>query len=409
MLPRAFEKAAERQLSKRGDTHMMTRLFHRLLTFAGAALVAASAAAGASAAEPIKIGSFLTVSGPASFLGDPEKKTLELYVERINAAGGVLGRQLQLTVYDTGGDAKQAATFARRLIEEDKVDFLIGGSSTGDTMAAVPIIERAEIPFISLGGASVIVDPVKKWVFKTPHTDRLAVEKVYADMKKRGLSKLGLIAGDGGFDKSCVANASDKMLLDRYGVSVVGNEAYSTGDKDTTAQLTKLKAAPGIQAILFCGFGVASVIVTKNYHQLGISVPLYHSHGSASKQFITGAGEAAEGARLPAAAVIVAGQLPDSDPQKKVGLAYTKAYEDRYHEAISTFGGHAYDALMLLVDAIKRAGTTDRAKVRDALESTKNYIGVDGIYNITPTDHDGLNVSSFKMVEVKNGNWNYLY
>ncbi|HXQ68565.1 MAG TPA: ABC transporter substrate-binding protein, partial [Alphaproteobacteria bacterium] len=140
---------------------MMTRHFHRLLTFAGAALVAAAAAVGASAAEPIKIGSFLTVSGPASFLGDPEKKTLELYVERINAAGGVLGRQLQLTVYDTGGDAKQAATFARRLIEEDKVDFLIGGSSTGDTMAAVPIIERAEIPFISLGGASVIVDPVK--------------------------------------------------------------------------------------------------------------------------------------------------------------------------------------------------------------------------------------------------------
>jgi len=253
---------------------MTTRTFRTLLTLCAAVLWVVGLVSGAAAAEPIKLGSFLAVSGPASFLGDPEKKTLELYVERINAAGGVLGRPLQLTVYDTGGDAKQAATFARRLIEEDKVDFLIGGSSTGDTMAAVPIIERAEIPFISLGGASVIVDPVKKWVFKTPHTDRLAVEKVYADMKKRGLSKVGLIAGDGGFDKSCVANASDKTLLDRYGVSVVGNEAYSTGDKDTTAQLTKLKAAPGIQAILFCGFGVASVIVTKNYHQLGITVSL---------------------------------------------------------------------------------------------------------------------------------------
>lgn len=388
---------------------MMTGFVRGILTLGAAVLAAAGMVAAGVAAEPIKIGSFLAVSGPASFLGDPEKKTLELYVERINAAGGVLGRPLQLTVYDTGGDAKQAATFARRLLEDDKVDFIVGGSTTGDTMAAVPLIERAEIPFISLGGASVIVDPVKKWVFKTPHTDRLAVEKVYADMKKRGLTKVGIIAGDGGFDKSCAANASDKKLLDRFGVSVVASEGYSSGDKDTTPQLTKLKSAPGIQAILFCGFGGASVIVTKNYHQLGIGVPLYHNHGSASKQFVTGSGEAAEGVRLPAAAVLVAAQLPDGDPQKAPGLAYAKAYEDRYHEPISTFGGHAYDALMLLVDAIKRAGSTDRAKVRDALENAKNFVGVDGIFNTSPTDHDGLDVASFKMLEVRKGDWKLLY
>jgi branched-chain amino acid transport system substrate-binding protein len=377
--------------------------------FAVWAALFAAASGIATAAEPIKIGSFLAVSGPAAFLGDPEKKTLELYVEKINAAGGVLSRPLALTVYDTAGDAKQAATFARRLIDEDKVDFLIAGSTTGDTMAAVPLAERAEIPFISLGGASVIVDPVKKWVFKTPHTDRLAVEKVYADMKKRGLAKVGIIAGDGGFDKSCVANAGDKKLLEPYGVSVAASETYSSSDKDMTPQLTKLKAAPGIQAILFCGFGAASVIVTKNYHQLGITVPLYHNHGSASKQFIAGAGEAAEGVRLPAAAVIVAAQLPDGDAQKAPGLAYAKAYEERYHEPIATFGGHAYDGLMLLVEAIKRAGSTDRAKVRDALEHTAGFVGVDGIFNITPTDHDGLDVASFKMVEVQGGNWKYLY
>ncbi len=385
----------------------MTRLLSTMAALGAAALLAAGSAAGA--AEPIKLGSFLAVSGPAAFLGDPEKKTLELFVERINAAGGVLGRPLQLTVYDTGGDAKQAATFARRLIDEDKVDFIIGGSTTGDTMAADPLVERAEIPFISLGGASVIVDPVKKWLFKTPHTDRLAVEKVYADMKKRGLSKVGVIGGDGGFDKSCMANAADKKLLDPAGVSVVASETYSSGDKDMTPQLTKLKSAPGIQAILFCGFGAASVIVTKNYHQLGITVPLYHNHGSASKQFIAGAGEAAEGVRLPAAAVLVAAALPASDPQKKIGLAYTKIYEERYHEPISTFGGHAYDALMLLVNAIQRVGSTDRAKVRDALETTKGFVGVDGMFNLSPTDHDGLDISSFKMVEVRDGNWKYLY
>ncbi len=388
---------------------MIGRMGRHLAAVAGAALAAAGLAAGASAAEPIKIGAFLAVSGPASFLGDPEKKTLELYVEMINKEGGVLGRQLQLVAYDTGGDAKQAATFARRLIEEDRVDFLIGGSTTGDTMAAVPLVERAGIPFISLGGASVIVEPVKKWVFKTPHTDRLAVEKVYADLEKRGLSKVGLIAGDGGFDKSCMDNARDRTLLDQWGISVVGAETYSKDDKDTTPQLIKLKNAPGIQAILFCGFGAPAVIVTKNYHQLGIAVPLYHSHGSASKQFITGAGEAAEGVRLPAAAILVARQLPEGDPQRAPGMAYTKAYTDRYHDDVSTFGGHAYDALMLLAAAIKGAGSTDPEKVRGTLESTRNFIGLDGIFNMSATDHGGLDQASFKMVEVHSGDWKYLY
>lgn len=388
---------------------MIQRVVRDLAAIAGAALAATGLLANAGAAESVKIGAFLAASGPASFLGDPEKKTLELYVETINKKGGVLGRPLQLVTYDTGGDAKQAATFARRLIEDDKVEFLIGGSTTGDTMAAVPLVERAGIPFISLGGASVIVDPVKTWVFKTPHTDRLAVEKVYADLKKRGLSKVGLIAGDGGFDKSCMDNAQDRTLLDRWGVSVVGAETYSKDDKDTTPQLVKLKNAPGIQAILFCGFGAPSVIVTKNYRQLGITVPLYHSHGSASKQFIAGAGEAAEGVRLPAAALLVASQLPDGDPQKLPGMAYTKAYTERYHDDVSTFGGHAYDALMLLVGAIERTGSTDPAKVRDALENTKNYIGLDGIYSMSATDHGGLDQASFKMVEVRNGDWKFLY
>lgn len=388
---------------------MMERLLRFILALAAALAAASGLASAAETAKPIKIGAFVAVSGQAAFLGDPEKKTLELYVERINAQGGVLGRPLQLVLYDTHTDPKDAAVFSRRLIADDEVEFLIGGTTTTDTMAATLWLNAHGIPFISLGGASVIIDPVKKWVFKTPHTDRLAIERVYADMQKRGLSKVGLIGGDSGFDKSCMENASDDKLLRAYGVTVVGAETFSEGDNDVTPQLTKLKSTPGLQAVFFCGFGSECVIVTKNYRQLGMTQPLYLTHGCASKQFIAGAGEAAEGVRLPAAALLVADELPATDPQKAPGVAYTKAYVDRYHEAVSTFGGHAYDALELLVDAIKRAGSTDRDKVRDALEHTKDFVGVDGIYNMSPTNHVGLDEASFKMVEVHNGNWKYLY
>src|SRR5262245_64810828 len=157
----------------------------RALAVVAGATFALSAHA-AMAQAPIKIGAFLAVTGGASFLGDPEAKTLKLYADKINAAGGVNGRKVEVTVYDSAGDARQAVTFARRLIEEDKVDILIGGSTTGETMAVVPLAEEAQIPFISLAGANVIVEPVKKWVFKMPHSDRMAVEKSYEDMKKRG-------------------------------------------------------------------------------------------------------------------------------------------------------------------------------------------------------------------------------
>lgn len=369
-------------------------------------LAAGLASFAAQAAETIKVGSFLAVTGPASFLGDPEKKTLELYVDRINKDGGILGKQVQLIVYDTGGDAKQAVTFGKRLIDQDQVDFIIGGSTTGDTMAVVPLVEKAEIPFISLGGASVIVEPVKKWVFKTPHTDRMAVGKVYEDMKKEGISKVGLIAGSGGFDKSCMKNAEE--LAEEYDMEVVASETYGKDDTDMTPQLTKIKGA-GPGGVLFCGFGAPSVTVTKNYRQLGIEALLYHNHGSGSKRFIQGAGDAANGVRLPAAALLVAEQLPGADPQRAVAIDYTKAYTERYNEEISTFGGHAWDALFLMKTAMEKAGSTDKAQVRDALENIKDFAGVDGIFNMTSDDHMGLDLSSFKMVEVRNGDWQYLY
>jgi branched-chain amino acid transport system substrate-binding protein len=366
-----------------------------------AALLLCASVNPASADEPIRIGSFLTVTGPASFLGDPELKTLQMYVEELNAKGGVKGRKLELIHYDTGGNAKDAVNFVKRLIKNDNVDLIVGGTTTGDTLAVIPDVEKEGIPFISLAGAVEIIEPVKKWVFKTPHTDRMAVAKIYEDLRKRGLTKVAIITGDGGFDKS--GREQLLKLAPQYGITIVADESYGNKDTDMTAQLTKIRATDA-QAIINFGLGQAPAIVTKNIKQLGITLPLYQSHGVASKTFIDLAGDAAEGARLPAAALVVAEQLPDADPQKPVLLAYKNKYEAKYGP-VSTFGGHAYDGLMIAVAAIQRAGGTDKAKVRDEIEKTQGFIGTGGVFNLTPQDHLGLTVGAFKLVEIRNGSW----
>jgi branched-chain amino acid transport system substrate-binding protein len=362
----------------------------------------APAGAQAQAQEPIRIGSFLSVTGPASFLGDPEQKTLEMYVEKINADGGVLGRKLQLVAYDDAGDAEKARTFAKRLLEQDKVDLIVGGSTTGTTMAVVPLVEQAGVPFISLAGAVVIIEPVKKWVFKTPHTDRMACDKIFVDMKARGVTKAALISGSGGFDKSMRGECL--KVAPNHGVSIVADETYGATDTDMTAQLTKIKGSDA-QAVLNAGFGQGPALVTRNYRQVGLALPLYQSHGVASKEYIKLSGDAAEGVRLPAAGLLVADLLATNDPQKPVVTAYRNGYETRNKSEVSTFGGHAYDGLMIAVNAIKAAGGADKAKVRDAIEGTRGYVGTGGVVSMSPTDHLGLDLSAFRMLEVKGGNW----
>ena len=373
------------------------------LAVRGAAVGLAFAAVAAFAQEPIRIGAFLSVTGPAAFLGDPEQKTLEMYVDRLNAAGGINGRKLALTVYDDAGDAEKARTFTKRLIEQDKVDVIVGGSTTGTTMAAVPLVEQAQVPFISLAGAVVIIEPSKKWVFKTPHTDRMACEKIFKDVKARQLTKVALISGSGGFDKSMRAECV--KVAPKYGVEIVADETYGASDTDMTAQLTKIRGTQSVQAVLNAGFGQGPAIVTRNYRQLGMTAPLYQSHGVASKEYVKLSGEAAEGVRLPAAALLVADILPDADPQKKVVVAYKSEYETKYKSDVSTFGGHAYDGLMLAVDAVRRAGGTDKAKMRDALEATRGYVGTGGVVNMSADDHMGLDLTAFQMLEVRKGNW----
>jgi len=365
----------------------------------------ACASWGALAAEPIRIGSVLSVTGPAAFLGDPELKTLQLYVEDINKKGGVLGRPLELVHYDDGSDAAKANSFGKRLIEDDKVDILIGGTTTGSTMSIVPLVEKAGIPFISLAGAVVVIEPVKKWVFKTPHTDRMAAEKVFEDMKKRGISKIALLSETSGFGAS--GKKETEGAAARFGITLVANETFGPKDTDVGPQLTKIKNTPEVQAVFVFGLGQGPAIVTKNYQQLGITLPHYQSHGVASDEYLKIAGSAAEGVRLPSPAQLIPEKLAANDPQKAVVTAYEKAYKERYKQDVSTFGGYAFDGLMLAVDAIKRAGGTDKAKVRDAIESTKGFVATSGTFNMSPTDHMGLDMSSFRMLQVKGGDWTF--
>ncbi len=355
----------------------------------------------ASADDSIKIGSFLAVTGSASFLGDPELKTLQMYVDELNKNGGVAGRQIELVHYDTSGKAKEAVNFAKRLIKKDRVDLIVGGSTSGSTLAAISIVEKSKVPFISLAGSVKIIDPVKKWVFKMPHTDRMAVAKIFGDMNKRGIAKVALISGDGGFDKS--GRAQSLALAPEYGIEIVADESYGNKDTDMSAQLTKIRGIDA-QAILNFGFGTGPAIVTKNVRQLDIELPLYQSHGVASKKYIALAGAAAEGVRLPASALLVAEKLADDDPQKAVLLAYKSKFEAA-HGSVSTFGGHAYDGLMVALEAIERAKSTDKTKVRDEIEKTRGFIGTGGIFNMSPEDHLGLGLDAFKMLEIRNGDW----
>jgi branched-chain amino acid transport system substrate-binding protein len=244
-------------------------------------------------------------------------------------------------------------------------------------------------------------------VFKTPHTDRMAAEKVFEDMKKRGITKVGLLSETSGFGAS--GRKESQIVASKYGITLVADETYGPKDTDVTAQLTRIKGTAGVQAVFVFGLGQGPAVVTKNYGQLGMTaIPMYQSHGVASDEYIKLSGRAAEGVRLPTPALLIGQMLPASDAQKAIVTGYDKSYKDRYKIDPSTFGGYALDALNLSLDAIKRAGGTDKEKVRNALEQTKGFVATTGVFNMSATDHMGLDLSAFRMVEVKNGDWQLL-
>lgn len=381
-------------------------MIRRMNRYAAAVLAAASCAlaiGSAIAAEPIRIGAIISKTGPASFLGEPQDVTLKHYVKQLNDAGGLLGRPVELTLYDDATDANTARTFASRLVDSNKVVAAIGPSTTGITLAVAQVFEDARIPLVSLAAGIEIVEPVRPYVFKTPHTDRMVCRKQIADLKARGYKRIAMINGTDGAGKTlrneCTAAAK------AAGIEIVADETFNPTDSDMTPQLTKIKNREGVDALLVGGFGQALALVTRNHGQLGMKVPLYQAHGAASKAFIKLAGPASEGVRVVSPLLVVADKLPDSDPVKKVALQYDTTIRGLTGAEASTFGGYAYDALMLLVNAIQRAKSAEPKAIRDALEGTKGLVGVTGVFNMSPTDHLGIDDRSLYMVDIRGGEW----
>jgi branched-chain amino acid transport system substrate-binding protein len=351
------------------------------------------------AAGTIKIGALLAVTGPASFLGAPEAKTLKMLVNKINAKGGIDGNRVELVIKDTGASPEKAISFAKQLIEEDKVFAIIGPSTSGESMAVKNIAEEGKTILLSCAAAEQIVVPVAKYVFKTPQMDRDAVIRIFQQMKKMGISKIGVLSSNTGFGQA--GKDQIEKLAPQYGIQIIVNEVYDKAATDLTAEVTKVKAAD-VQAIVNWSIEPAQAIVIKNARQIGITAPIFQSHGFGNINYVKAAGAAAEGVIFPAGRLLVADVLSKKNPQKKLLESYKKEYEAEYKEDVSTFGGHAYDAMLLLERGIKEGGT-DEEKVRTAIENIKGLVGTAGIFNMSPTDHNGLDLNAFEMLTVKNG------
>lgn len=355
----------------------------------------------ASGPATIKIGTIFAVTGGASNLGAPEQKTVEMIVDQINAQGGVNGKQIEVVYKDTQGKNENAISFAKQLIEEDKVLAILGPTTSGESMGVKDLCEQNKTILISCAAAETITNPVAKYVFKTPQNDSFAAMKIYADMKAKGLTKIGVLTANSGFGKG--GKAQLVKYAPRYGITIAAAEEYNKDAKDLSDVVTKIKSA-GVQAIVNWSIEPAQAIVIKNIRQLGMKQPIYQSHGFGNIAYVTAAGkEAAEGVIFPCGRLLAIDVLPDSNPQKAVLQKYKNDYETKYNEEVSTFGGHAHDALRLLVQAITNAGSADPEKVRDALEQITNWPGTGGIFNLSATDHNGLTIDAFEMLTVKDG------
>ncbi len=381
----------------------------RIGMIVGAAWIAGCLAGGtipARAAEPIRIGAIFSVTGPASFLGEPERNTAKMLEEELNAAGGLLGRKIEVIVYDDESDTTKAVTAVDRLVKRDHVVAVIGPSTSGSTLAIVPKVEEAKIPLISCAAARKIVEPTRHWVFKVAASDILAVKKIFTDLKQRGLSKIAILTASDAYGAG--GREDIKELAPKMGITLVADEVYGPKDTDMTAQLTRIKGTAA-QAVVVWGTNPGPAVVARNRVQLRITTPLYMSSGVASKKFIELAGpENAEGIMLPAGRLLVEAQLPATHPQKSLLSKYIHEYEPRFKQPVSTFGGHAWDAMMMLAQAIRNAKSAEPAAIRDAMEKVRGFYGTGGEFNFSPEDHSGLTEDAFAMVRITKGDWELL-
>ncbi len=360
----------------------------------------------AFANEPIRIGAVFSVTGPAAFLGEPERNTAKMMEEEINKAGGLLGRKVEVVVYDDESDATKAVTAVDRLIKKDKVVAIIGPSTSGNTLAIIPKVEEAKIPLISCAAAKKINLPVKRYVFKTAQSDAIFVKKIYQHAKKNGWTKVALLSASDAYGS---AGREDlKELAGQFGITVVGDEVFGPKDTDMTAQLTKIKGTAA-QAIVCWGTNPGPAVIARNRAQLGIKTPLYMSQGVASKKFIELAGkENSEGIFLPAGRLLVEDQVDPKHPQKKVLAGYIKDYEGKFKGGVSAFGGHAFDAMKLIELAIRNGKSAEPEAIRDHIEKIRGLWGAGGEFNLSPADHSGLTEDSMVMVKIVKGDWDLI-
>ena len=353
------------------------------------------------AQQPVKIGCLFDLQGPAGHIGMPSKQVAEMVAERLNKEGGINGRPIQLVMGDTESNPGKAVIEAKRLVENEQVDALIGPTRTDSGMAILQYVDKMGVPTVGCIGGTPVVVPVRKWMFKSPQKSVTAVERIYLFLQKKGIKKIAVLNATDKFGQE--GEEALKALAGKYGVIIVAQEKFEVSDVDMTVQLTKIMATDP-QAVVCWTIGPPGSIVAKNFKQLGFKAPLIQCHGLPDPKYLELAGAAAEGTIMPSTKLMIASELPDSDPQKKVLLDYTNLYENVAKIGkITTHGGYAWDALMLVANAMKKAGTTDKASVRDTIESTRGYVGVSGIYNMTPEDHCGLGVDSMVMITVKDG------
>ena len=352
-----------------------------------------------TAAEPIRVGGIFALSGPWAHIGIDQKNSCQFVFDKVNAAGGINGRMIDFVQADTEGDPTKGLLAAKRLVEQEKVCVIIGPVRTGVGMAIKPYLDSAKVPAFMHCGSDVIVDkPPTHWVFKSPYRASHAMGRVFAYMKDHGLKNIGFMYIQGGFGKDGLKNAN--KLAPEYGLNVVGVESFGGKDVDMKPQLVNLRSK-NPQAILCWTIGPAGPIVAKNMQELDFKVPLFQCHGEANYQFVKIAGPAAEGVMMPATKIYVTDELPSSDPQKAFISQFVREYTKAYKEP-GVMVSYGADAAFIVVEVLKKAGDNPSA-IRDGIENIKGYVGLSGIYNMSPTDHNGLSLDDVVLIKVQNG------
>ena len=352
-------------------------------------------------AQDIKIGGLLETSGFIASLGQPGLEGAMLAVDQVNAAGGINGRKVQFVNVNSESDNTKSVSAVKRLIEQDKVVGIVGPMSSGSSFAIVDTVERAKIPMISNGGTRGIVLPPeqRRYTFLAPLTDVVVQSAMLKDMQRRGIKKIAILNSDVAFGTS--GRDSLEKAVGEYGISIVAKETFGNADTDMTPQLTKIRSSDA-QATVVWATGPGLAISTKNHRALGIATPLYLAHSANDFNYLRLAGESSNGVLLPSSKLYVADSLPASDPQKAVVTRFLADYEKKYGKLPATFAGNGYDAAMMLMEAIRKAGT-EPGPVRDAIEGIGNHVGVTAIYSYGPADHFGTKPETVVMLTVKGG------